>query len=312
MRWRGSSAEHVCWRRSAVRWAWGRTGPFRRAPVTTTPSPSEPGPSLYLRPLGRCSSGARGTTAVQANALEPSVNGLIDTTFGCYPSSKAADVVPKGAPTIWHTSTACHISPCCLLLPLKCYNFRPTGPFGTTLRAGCDMNGAVGPIPHCHWPSRTIYGTSRRVASCWARGSWDSSCSVMEMAVERLIFDRSDQQQKSNQPESYAPRQRSSAPLRHYYRHMGSAGGSYSAATSHMGIWHALALLMPLKCCNFASTRWSVWHHSSCWVRHEWGCRPYSALPLAVTSDIRHQPACGQLLGSRQLGLQLLSDGNGR
>jgi hypothetical protein len=27
---------------------------------------------------------------------------------------------------------------------------------------------AVGPIPHCHWPSRTIYGTSRRVASCWA------------------------------------------------------------------------------------------------------------------------------------------------
>jgi hypothetical protein len=47
MRWRGSSAEHVCWRRSAVRWAWGRTGPFRRAPATT-PSPSEPGPSLLV------------------------------------------------------------------------------------------------------------------------------------------------------------------------------------------------------------------------------------------------------------------------
>ena len=32
MRWRGSSAEHLCWRCSAVRWPWGRTGPFRRAP----------------------------------------------------------------------------------------------------------------------------------------------------------------------------------------------------------------------------------------------------------------------------------------
>jgi hypothetical protein len=35
---------------------------------------------------------------------------VIDTTFGCYPSSKAADVVPKGAPTIWHKSTACHLA----------------------------------------------------------------------------------------------------------------------------------------------------------------------------------------------------------
>jgi hypothetical protein len=56
MRWRGSSAEHVCWRRSAVRWAWGRTGPFRRAPATT-PSPSEPAPSLQWRPLGRALNG---------------------------------------------------------------------------------------------------------------------------------------------------------------------------------------------------------------------------------------------------------------
>jgi hypothetical protein len=95
MRWRGSSsAEHVCWRRSAVRWAWGHTGPFRRTPATT-PSPSESGPSLYLWPLGRYSSGARGATAVQAGALEPSVNELIETTFGCYLSSKAAGVVPK-------------------------------------------------------------------------------------------------------------------------------------------------------------------------------------------------------------------------
>ena len=165
MRWRGSSAEHVCWRRSAVRWAWGHTGPFRRTPATT-PSPSEPGPSLYLRPLGRYSysSGARGATAMQASALETSVNELIDAIFGCYPSSKAADVVPKWVPTIWHKSTACHA----LLMHLKRCNFRPTGPFGITLRAGCAIHRAVGLMSHCHWPSRTIYGTSRRVASCWA------------------------------------------------------------------------------------------------------------------------------------------------
>jgi hypothetical protein len=162
MRWRGDSAEHLCWRRSAVRWAWGRTGPFCRAPATT-PSPSEPGPSLHLRPLGRYSSGTRGTTAVQANALGASVNELINTTFGCYPSSKAADAMPKGAPSVG--THAQHVT---LLMHLKCCNFRPTGPFNITLRAGCVMDGAVGAIPDCNWPSRTIYGTSRRVASCWA------------------------------------------------------------------------------------------------------------------------------------------------
>ena len=66
--------------------------------------------ALRLRRSKRYGSGARGATAMQANALEASVNELIDTTFGCYPSSKAADVVPKGAPTIWHTRTACQ--PC--------------------------------------------------------------------------------------------------------------------------------------------------------------------------------------------------------
>jgi hypothetical protein len=50
--------------------------------------------------------------AVQASALEAPVNELIDmhTIFGCYPSSKAADVVPKWAPTIWHKSTAYHLA----------------------------------------------------------------------------------------------------------------------------------------------------------------------------------------------------------
>jgi hypothetical protein len=47
---------------------------------------------------------------VRAGALEPPVNEFIDTTFGCYPSSKAADAVPKWAPTIWHTRTACHLA----------------------------------------------------------------------------------------------------------------------------------------------------------------------------------------------------------
>jgi hypothetical protein len=47
---------------------------------------------------------------MRASALEASVNELIDTIFGCYLSSKAADVVPKGVPTIWHKSTACHLA----------------------------------------------------------------------------------------------------------------------------------------------------------------------------------------------------------
>jgi hypothetical protein len=81
------------------------------------------------------------------------------------------------------------------------------------------------------------------------RGNWDFSCSVREIAVERLIFDRSDQQ-ISNQPWSYTPRQLSSAPIRHM--HMRGAGGSYSATTSHMG--KCMALLMHLKCCNFRPT----------------------------------------------------------
>jgi hypothetical protein len=59
------------------------------------------------------------------------------------------------------------------------------------------------------------------------------------------------------------------------------------------GLAHALETLQ-------LPTHWSVWHHSSCWVRHGWGCRPYAALPLAVTNDIRHQLACGQLLGRRK------------
>jgi hypothetical protein len=123
---------------------------------------NQAGLSLHLRPLGRYSSGARGTTAAQASALEPSVNELINTTFGCYPSSKAVDAMPKGAPSV-----GTHAQHATLLMPLKCCNFRPTGPFGITLRAGCVMDGAVVVIPHCHWLSRTIYGTSRRVASSW-------------------------------------------------------------------------------------------------------------------------------------------------
>jgi hypothetical protein len=142
-----------------------RARAFRRTPATT-PSPSEPSPSLYLRPLGRYSSGARGATAMQASALEASVHELIDTIFGCYPSSKAAGVVyPKGCQPF---GTKAPQRASTLLMHLNCCNFRPTGPFGITLRAGCVIHGAVGPMPHCHWPSRTIYGTSWRVASCWA------------------------------------------------------------------------------------------------------------------------------------------------
>jgi hypothetical protein len=143
-----------------VRTANGRHERYT-APVgvyTTTSSPSEPGPPLHLRPLGSYISGARGTAAVGADALGPSVNELIETTFGCYPSSKAADAIPKGTP-----SAGTHAQHTTLLMYSKCCNFRPPGPFGITLCAGWVMDGAEGLSPHCHWPSRTIYGTSRRI-----------------------------------------------------------------------------------------------------------------------------------------------------
>jgi hypothetical protein len=57
------------------------------------------------------------------------------------------------------------------------------------------------------------------------RHSWNFSCSVREIAAERLIFDRSDQQ-KPNPPQSYIPRQLSSTHLRHMG---GGTGGSYWA-----------------------------------------------------------------------------------
>jgi hypothetical protein len=142
----------------------GPYGPVPPCPSDHAPGPSEPSPPLHLRPLGRYSSGARGTTAVRAGALELSVNGLIDTTFGCYPSSNPPMLCPKGhQPSVGtHTCTACHLADA-----LKCCNFRPAGLFGITLRAGCVMGGTVGAFPHCHWLSRTLYGTGQRMASCW-------------------------------------------------------------------------------------------------------------------------------------------------
>ena len=48
-----------------------------------------------------------------------------------------------------YSATTSHMGKCmALLMHLNCCNFRPTGPFGISLRAGCVMDGAVGPIPH--------------------------------------------------------------------------------------------------------------------------------------------------------------------
>jgi hypothetical protein len=88
---------------------------------------------------------------------------------------------------------------------------------------------------------------------------------------------------------------------------------------------------MHLKCCNFRPTGpFGITLYSLLFVLVLLGApcavrrapfmglgRSYSALPLAVTNDIRHQPASGVWpaagpeaslgLGLRQLGLQLLS-----
>jgi hypothetical protein len=62
-------------------------------------------------------------------------------------------------------------------------------------------------------------------------------------------------------------------------------------------IWaYALAnLLMHLQCCNFRPPGpFGITLRAGCAI-HRAGCRPYAALPLAVTYDIRHRPAWGQL-----------------
>ena len=116
---------------------------------------------------------------------------------------------------------------------------------------------------------------------------------MREIAVERLIFDRSDQQ-ISNQPWSYTPRQLSSAPI----RHMGGAGGSYWAIcwlfyVQVLFIRHSGPRLYPLtksvglqtssmscpptydahKNIRWCKTRWCVLRR--CGFR-----RPYCAFPL--------------------------------
>jgi hypothetical protein len=81
--------------------------PWLPGAATTPASPSEPGPPLHLRrPLGRCSSVARDTTAVRAGALKPYVNGLIDITFGgrcCSHAQKPPMLCPKRGTIGWHT-----------------------------------------------------------------------------------------------------------------------------------------------------------------------------------------------------------------
>ena len=48
-----------------------------------------------------------------------------------------------------YSATTSHMGKCmALLMHLNCCNFRPTGPFGISLRAGCVIHGALGLIPH--------------------------------------------------------------------------------------------------------------------------------------------------------------------
>jgi hypothetical protein len=112
------------------------------------------------------------TTRTRARAWLPPSGGtsrcagtVCKRTYRCHLwfailAQKPPMLCPKG-----HQPFGTHAKHATFLMHFKCCNFRPTGPFGITLLAGCAMDGVVGLIPHCHWPSRTIYGTSRRVAS---------------------------------------------------------------------------------------------------------------------------------------------------
>jgi hypothetical protein len=165
-----------------ARWAWGRTGPFRRAPVAM-PSPSEPGPPLHLRPFVgalqlRPALEVRQTTAARAGALEPPVNAVIDTTYqplvGVL-AQKPPMPCPKGHHRLarWHTCTTCHaLADAVKMLQFQCCNFRPTGPFGTAhsscwVRHGWYCKQARLQIA-TGFHERYTHGTSRRMASCLA------------------------------------------------------------------------------------------------------------------------------------------------
>ena len=112
--------------------------------------------ALQLRRSRRDSDASKCAASVRKTNLSiPSLVAIL--------AQKPPVLCPKGCQPFG--TKAQHVT---LLMHLNCCNFRPTGPFGISLRAGCVMDGAVGLMPHCHWPSRTIYGTSWRVASFWA------------------------------------------------------------------------------------------------------------------------------------------------
>ena len=76
---------------------------------------------MHLRPFGSYISGSRGTAAVGAGALEPSVNELTDTTFGC---SILAQKPPVLCPKERHRLARMHLA-AALLMHFKRCNFRP-------------------------------------------------------------------------------------------------------------------------------------------------------------------------------------------
>jgi hypothetical protein len=113
---------------------------------------SQGGPPLHLRPLGSYSSGARGTAAVGSGALGPSINELIDTTFGCCRSSKAADAMPKGAPsagTLLMHFKCSNLPELCTPRQISSAPFRHMGG-RWWLILGRDL--AYMGISICHWP----------------------------------------------------------------------------------------------------------------------------------------------------------------
>jgi hypothetical protein len=81
-----------------------------------------------------------------------------------------------------------------------------------------------------------------------SRGSWDFSCSVREIAAERLIFDRSDQH-KSNHPQTRSHMPLGSSPQRTFQAN----GGRWGLILGHL-----LAVLRAMQ--NISALRPSFIH----------------------------------------------------
>jgi hypothetical protein len=133
--------------------------------------------------------------------------------------------MPKGVP-----SAGTHAQHATLLMHLKCCNFRPAGPFGASpFVLGASWMGLQAHFriaTGCHERYTARAGAWPAAGPEAAAGTSAAQSPVREIAAERLIFDRSDQQK---------PNPRQSHPLGSSPAHLsGTWGGRWSPILGHL------------------------------------------------------------------------------